>query len=330
MMRKVYCFIVLLFVVGSSFAQGPNGTSNKDTSGGVKAIDAKSLDKNKEYFFVIDGVIFKGKITQINSADIVQMVLLNPPGSTNIYGEQGRDGAILVTTIHQKVYSHSDTSKIGIGGPKDTVGKKGIPPLVLLDGNQYTGDITKIDARTIAEVNVVMDTAYTKKYGNLAMSGIIFITTRGHQNTYIGKTTDTLHNTPLPDSAIYVIDGEVSEKKLDGIAPQNILSINVLKKGKEATPTGIDPYRDIVIVVTKAGATKSYQKKLGTISFRYKKYLDNHNGDDSGLIYMVDGIVCDKGQTGLEMLYQLPKDKIAKVALSEKKGVISVKITTKK
>ena len=219
---------------------------------------------------------------------------------------------------------------IQIGGLDDPSIKIETKPLVLLDGKVYTGSVNQIEPGSIAEVNVVRDTTYIKRFGKQAINGIVIITTKGHQNIYAGKNSYLADHAALPDDAMYVIDGVMSDKKLDGIDPKEILSINVLKKNSTTESTGIDPAHDMVIVVTKAGAIKSYQKKLSDFSTAYKKYLESHNGDDSGLTYVVEGGTYNTGTEDHEKLYKLPKEKIAKVSLSVKNNITNVIITTKK
>ena len=88
--------------------------------------------------------------------------------------------------------------------------------------------------------------------------------------------------------------------------------------------------RATIMVVTKQGAIKSYEKKFSTFSTSYKEYLDNHSNDDSGLLYSIDGYDCDKNIDGITRLYQLPKEKISKLKISVKGNVTNVVITTKK
>jgi hypothetical protein len=249
MMGKLYCFIALLFLSFNASAQSTD-TVRRDTSKRFMIVDTKSIDKNEKPLCVVDGIIFKGNIKQINPNDILQVAILKPPGSVNIYGPQGANGAILIST-------------------------------------------------------------------------------KRHQNINAGKNADTVKSA-LSNSAVYIIDGVISNKKLEGIDPKDILSIDVLKKNKTTESTEIDPAHDMVIVVTKAGAVKSYQKKLSDFSVSYKKYLDSHNGDDSGLTYVVDGDIYNKWVDDLEKLYKLPKEKIAKVAISVKDKIMNVNITTKK
>ncbi|MCR8558217.1 hypothetical protein KXD93_11210 [Mucilaginibacter sp. BJC16-A38] len=222
---------------------------------------------------------------------------------------------------------YKDTAK-RIGGPGDhpLIDNN---PLILIDGTVYKGNLNKLDPNSISEINVVKDVAAIKMYGKRGENGVIFVTTKGHQNIYNQKASGAYHP-ELPDSAMYVIDGEISDKKLDGIDPKGILSIDILKKNKGTESMESDVSHDMVIVVTRAGAVRSYQTKLSSLSAPYKKYLDNHNNDDSGLNYVVDGDIYNKGDASLEKLYKLPKENIAKITLSTRDKITNLNITTRK
>lgn len=202
-------------------------------------------------------------------------------------------------------------------------------PLILIDGVVYKGGVNDLDPNNISEINVVRDTNYVKIYGKAGANGIILITTKGHTNIYNTVKSDSVHHPGLPDDALYVVDGKMSDKKLEGIDPNGILSINVLKE-KSSEPMEGSGGRATVMVVTKQGAIKSYMQKFSEFSGSYKKYLDSHNDDDSGLIYSIDGYDCNKGMDGLTRLYQLSKEKISKLKISVKDNVTNVAITTKK
>jgi len=97
MMRNLYCFIALLFLSFSAVAQSVD-TARKDTSKRFMIIDAKSISKNEKVLYVIDGVIFKGHVKQINPQDIVKVNVLKDAQAKTIYGSRGANGVIVITT----------------------------------------------------------------------------------------------------------------------------------------------------------------------------------------------------------------------------------------
>jgi len=235
----------------------------------------------------------------------------------------------LCVLAQQRDTTHRDTTAPGTIADPDAVALHAAP-LILLDGIVYKGDLKAILPDNITEVNVVRDTSYIKLYGKAAENGIIFITTRGHKNIYRYTNRDSIYRASLPDSAMYVIDGAISAKKLNGIDANNILSVDVLNQDKASQLSESGLGNVVVVVTTTTGAVRSYQKKLGAFSAAYKTYLDGHNADDKDLDYRIDGKNCDKSNSGIQELYKLPKDKIGKVKLSAKDKVTTVEITTKK
>lgn len=96
MMRNLYCFITLLFLSFSAVAQSVD-TARKDTSKQLIFLDATSKNTSKP-LYVIDGVIFKDHVKQINPQDIVKVNVLKDAQAKIIYGKRGANGVIVITT----------------------------------------------------------------------------------------------------------------------------------------------------------------------------------------------------------------------------------------
>lgn len=99
------------------------------------------------------------------------------------------------------------------------------------------------------------------------------------------QSTDTKDTT-------YVVDRKLSDRKLGGTSPYDILNIQILL-GKDVDG---HPNPPTVIVLTRKFAISEYQKKLGSFSNDYKKYLDNHNNRDDSLLYVLNGVVLEGKQ----------------------------------
>ena len=50
--------------------------------------------------YVVDGVTYEGDIASIASDDIESMTVLKGEAATKLYGEQGANGVVLITTKH--------------------------------------------------------------------------------------------------------------------------------------------------------------------------------------------------------------------------------------
>jgi hypothetical protein len=113
--------------------------------------------------------------------------------------------------------------------------------------------------------------------------------------------------------AIYVIDGKISDKKLDGLDPNAILSIDILKEDTNSALREIGRHNTVVIT-TKGFAIFQYQKKLKIFSDEYKNYLRSNKGDDSKVVYLFNGRPLDENDDKkIKFLYEIPRDKIQNV-----------------
>jgi len=198
--------------------------------------------------------------------------------------------------------------------------------LYVVDGKVYPGNINTLNQDDIKSITVLKSPNDVIKYGAGAANGVILVETKAGQTYLPMQRQSSASQAALPDSITYVVDGVVTDKKLEGIDPQNIESIRVVKNNTTTPVIGVAG-GSVIMVTTKEGAAKQYEQQLSIVSPEYKKYLDEHNNDDSGLKYSVDGALCE-GRDGLARLSNLTKDNIAKVKFA--KSGTEVAITTKK
>lgn len=230
-------FLFCLFFSMNALAQ-KGDTTHKDESTIKIITNAPAPQKNKP-LIVINGVIYKGDIGDINPDNILSIDVLKNPGATNIYGPIGANGAVLITT--KKKYQKADTTN------------KAKP----------------------------LDSAVNK-------------------------------------DALFIVDGQPSKNKLNDINANDILSIDILKKSEASDPS-FSPVNDVVIVVTKAKAIQQYQKKFSAFSKKYKSYLDAHQNNDEGFVYVLDGIQVQGTRNDIiKKLYKIPSEKIKEVGFNKK------------
>jgi hypothetical protein len=207
---------------------------------------------------------------------------------------------------------------------------------VEIDGKVYKGSLSSINLDSILKLVVIKAGDAKNVYGEKAKNGAILITTKS--STEVGDillssidrslNKDKVHNQDsvetgpnAKDSAMYVIDGELSsEKNLHKIDPDNILSIDVLKKSEVSDPSLSNVKSDVVAVITKYYAIKQYQNKFSAFSKEYVNYLKTQKGDDSRLKYVLDGRTLpeDNNSDIIKKLYAIPVSKIKKVSFIQK------------
>jgi len=191
-------------------------------------------------------------------------------------------------------------------------------PLYVIDGVIFKGNIKKIDTAGILKIAVLKGPGAVNIYGPQAANGVVLINTIRGKRPVPVKKTDTI-STSLPDSAIYIVDGSISDKKLNGINPADIFSINILKEDKASQYFEGGAQHGAVIITTKTAAKSAYQKKLGARCKKYKDYLQTHRSYDDDFCYIVDGVVVT-GKDSVEIikkLYDIPGEKIKSVDIIE-------------
>ena len=95
------------------------GSGQPGSSGAVMVRGKASINGSSSPLWVIDGVIVGDGAGQLNPADIETMTILKDAASTAIYGSQGANGVILVTTRRgqEGKATISITSSVGVQQP---------------------------------------------------------------------------------------------------------------------------------------------------------------------------------------------------------------------
>jgi len=124
--------------------------------------------------------------------------------------------------------------------------------------------------------------------------------------------TVTFREPNLNDKAdLIVIDGkEFTGRQVDeafkNLNPDNIFRVSILKGDSAKAIYGGKWKNGVAIIITRQYAASQYQKKLIQFSPQYKDYLKLYKNDDSGLIYLLNGTVLDRGMPQVQrILYGL-------------------------
>ena len=139
---NLICLILSLNVFGQSV-----DTARKETAKPLMIVDAQPINNHDKPLYVVDGIIFKGNIKKINPNDIKKVYVLKPPGSTNIYGKQGKYSVILITTKYQRIADTIKEKPISLVIAADTS--------YVIDGILSTDKLNKISPADILSINVL-------------------------------------------------------------------------------------------------------------------------------------------------------------------------------
>jgi TonB-dependent SusC/RagA subfamily outer membrane receptor len=120
----------------------------------------------------------------VKPEDIHSISVLKNESATSIYGEQGKNGVILITTKRHAEETGEKEEYIKV---KDALkqekiiseaGKKGEKsPLLIVDGKEYDNShLEKIKPENIESMTVLKDKSSTDIYGEKGKNGVIIIT----------------------------------------------------------------------------------------------------------------------------------------------------------
>ncbi|RIJ49519.1 hypothetical protein D1614_08250 [Maribellus luteus] len=213
---------------------------------GVVLISTKSALALKKSLVYVDDKKFEGDLSEIDSEKIKSMDVLKGEAATNLFGEKGKDGAILITT--------KENLKTG-------------DPLYFIDGKRVT-DTNKLDTDDIESISVLKGASATALYGSeIGKNGVIFITTKsaaksaGKQNAKDSEPAVSIVPVKAQESfdgksPLVILDGKEYKGEMNDISPGDISSISVLKD-EAATELYGDAAKDGVIIIQ----THSYKIK---------------------------------------------------------------------
>jgi len=325
-MKKLICAVTLFFFGVSAFAQTTDTTRKESSANGTFT----GLNGSLKPTVLLDGKVFYGDLNSLDVNNIKSITVERTPDASKLYGTFNPNGVIKIETgrtlyalTEPKLATPSNDTPAtntfaGLTGP--------LKPTVVVDDKVFYGNINSLDVNNIKSITVDKNPNASKEYGAFNPNGVIKIETGKLYGNEKPKSAISAQPAPSDDPK-YIIDGVVSENGINSISPEDILSVTVLKDGKDHPEYGSSK-GGFVVVVTKAGAIKKYQKNFAEFSADYKKYLADHNNDDAALTYSVDGKLCDKGMDGLTKLSNLTKETIGKVKFTN--SGTDVAITTKK
>jgi TonB family C-terminal domain len=228
--------------------------------------------------YVVDGKeMTESEMKDINPDLIESISVLKGKKHTDKYGEKGKNGVVLITLkkdqkITEKPLLFVDgiitTDKtpedidpktiesVNVWKDKKAVekygaqGKNGVveittknKPLYIVDG-VVTAAPNKLP-KDIESIDVLKGESATKLYGDKGKNGVVIITSKN-------KNAGTqIRNTSTVGNPLIVIDGVISDKKMDDIKPETIKSVNVLKGDMALKKYGITGDRGVLEVTLK-------------------------------------------------------------------------------
>lgn len=117
--------------------------------------------------YVLDGkIISKVDVSKIKSDDVQEFSILKKPGSVELYGEKGKNGAVII---------NSKTTPVVI----DSISAKAAMPLFIVDSVRLNKQqLNDIDPHNILEVTILKSAAAKADYGPDGTNGVALVITK--------------------------------------------------------------------------------------------------------------------------------------------------------
>lgn len=187
-------------------------------------------EKGKTPLFIVDGKKIESEaLSKINPDNIKSISVQGKSTATSTYGEEGKNGVIIVTTKKHNSENNKESGQFAL--KEVTVvgyGSKGKTSSEIRNNNLKLENNREAVQDTLKEIKVV---GYSK---NNSISNFI----RG-EKTEDGKTP------------MVIIDGKKSESGLKNINPDNIKSFTILKDASATAIYGEEGKNGVIIIDTK-------------------------------------------------------------------------------
>ncbi|WP_295647867.1 hypothetical protein [uncultured Mucilaginibacter sp.] len=204
-------------------------------------------------------------------------------------------------------------------------------PLYVLDDKVVKKD--QIDTSKIRNIEIVRGAEAAAIWGSRGVNGVYVYTSEKFAKKKAEAMTlpKLLGNDPF-----YVVDG-VPAENMDRLNPDSIINVEILKYSNVLIYSQ-RAARPIVIITTIKGEKLSYEKELGQLSSKYLNYIQQKNGNDNDVVYLVDGeLIKNPSKDYVVFLYDTINKNIKHISFKMTKDLHSgfysipmVIITTKK
>ena len=213
MKRSVFLSFLLFTTTISVIAQSNKVTtlatqSDSSKMSSIKIDSSNNIQYHQPLFirsidghtplYVIDGVISNHGTVGLGPNNIQSISVIKGIKATDLYGERGKDGVILITTklstlpdqikvspaktdfFGSMTIIKSDTSKISLNSKKPFVitGREGRQPLYVIDGVISNHGTIGLDPNDIQSISVIKGIKATDLYGEKGKDGVILIITK--------------------------------------------------------------------------------------------------------------------------------------------------------
>jgi TonB-dependent SusC/RagA subfamily outer membrane receptor len=177
-MKKLIVIFSLFLSVGA-FAQKADSVKKdiKITSG--------SADSSTSPLVMVDGVKYKGNVNSIPPKDIESIEVLKDTSSKTLYGEEAKNGVILITT--KKAKKNGAKVKWSASAVADTTAA----PLYIIDGNTATSQTFRsLNPNDIDNISVLKDASANSVYGPAGKNGVVIVVTKVYKKQQQAKKAE--------------------------------------------------------------------------------------------------------------------------------------------
>ncbi|MDO5665283.1 MAG: carboxypeptidase-like regulatory domain-containing protein [Bacteroidia bacterium] len=194
----------------------------------TEVIELRTQD-GKKPLYIVDGIrIPSEELPKINPDEIESISVLKNEASTSIYGEEGKNGVILVTTKKKGFVGATTRNNVF-----RLIGLEGKNPLILLDNKEISEEeLAQIDQNTVSHTTFFKGREAVSRYGEKAKDGAVVLYSKNFSkrisDIIINTTGEKIETNGFNDiNTAIIIDGKLADKaELEKMNSKDIRVIN--------------------------------------------------------------------------------------------------------
>lgn len=190
-------------------------------------------------------------------------------------------------------------------------------PLIVVDRTYLADDFSAIKPSDIIKVDTLNGAKAAALFGARGANGVFLVTTKkGKPGTKYAEQLSP-YLSKVKYRSWVALNSKLADSGLAGLNTSDIIKLEFSKKGVKSGDYLSKGRYPLLSIITKDYAVNAYLNKLCSVTWGYRKYLNDRNFDDSEVLYDVNGEFIRHSDELIKLLYNLPVEKIKDTNLNE-------------
>ncbi|RZK40498.1 MAG: hypothetical protein EOO90_15115 [Pedobacter sp.] len=208
--------------------------------------------------YILNGArVSRESFNKIDNNKIESLTILKDASSKALYGDEAKNGVLLVTTKKEvEKTNRTDSTKSGEIIFRGST-SYGLSPLYVVDGKVMEFGQRDLNTDDIENITILKDASAIARYGIDAKDGVVVITTKGSSkaseaNQHKSSSIRLRGNGMYGETPLYVLNGSIIDnQEFEEIDGDKVESVVIIKDASAIAEYGLQAKNGVVVVTTK-------------------------------------------------------------------------------